>query len=127
MSILKYCGIALLALALLFVLGELSPKLSKISAVSIGIAILCTAGAKLYPSLSYIIETVENSPLAEWSSTILKALGVAVAVEVTADACRDAGEGGLASKLELIGKAELLVLSLPLVKELLELARVLMI
>ena len=97
MSILAFCGITLCALVLLVMLSELTPKLSKLFAVCIGAALLCAAIAKLVPSLTYIIESTQNSPFAEWSSTILKALGVALSVEFTADALRDAGEAGRAS------------------------------
>lgn len=122
MSILGFCGAALCSLFLLITLSELTPKLSRLFAVCIGAALLCAALIKLVPSLTYIIEGAKSSPFSEWSGTILKALGVAVSVELTADALRDAGESGLASKLELVGKAELLILALPLIERIFKLA-----
>ena len=45
-----------------------------------------------------------------------------LAVQFSAELCRDAGESAIASKLELVGKAEIIILALPLVRELLGLA-----
>ncbi len=122
MSILGYCALTLLALSVLVVFNELTPKYSKTAAVLIGVCLLTAAFAKFFPSIKYISESIKATPFDKWGQTLLKALGVAIAVEITADICRDAGEQSLAHKLELVGKAELLLLALPLVRELLELA-----
>ena len=49
---------------------------------------------------------------------ILKLLGVAFAAEFAAQACRDAGEEGLAMRVELGAKAALLSISAPLFEQL---------
>ncbi len=49
---------------------------------------------------------------------LLKALGVCYLTQLGADCCRDAGETALAGKVELAGKAAILLLSLPLFEEL---------
>lgn len=123
MSVIKYCGLALLALSVVMILSEFKPKLAKLAAVAVGAALLCAAGANIYPSVALVSDFVKDTPLSEYSGTLLKALGVALAVEVTADICRDAGEAALASRLEMVGKAELLLLALPLVSELMSIAR----
>jgi stage III sporulation protein AD len=50
---------------------------------------------------------------------LLKALGLAFLTEITAGICRDSGEAGLASWVEMAGKMEILLLALPLVREVL--------
>ena len=123
MSIIKYCGIALLALSAVMIVGELKPKLSKLMAMCVGMSMLVAAAANLYPTVKLIGGFVGDTPLATYSSTLLKARGVSLAVEICADLCRDAGEASLAARLEMIGKAELLLLALPLVTELADIAR----
>lgn len=123
MSVIKYCGLALLSLSVVMILSEFKPKLAKLAAVAVGAALLCAAGANIYPSVALVNDFVKDTPLSEYSGTLLKALGVALAVEVTADICRDAGEASLASRLEMVGKAELLLLALPLVNKLMSIAR----
>ena len=53
---------------------------------------------------------------------LLKALGVSILAHVTATVCRDAGEGSMAYYVELGAKIEILILSLPLLGEMLSLA-----
>ena len=57
---------------------------------------------------------------------LVKALGISFITEIAAGICRDSGEGGLALWVEMAGKMLLLVLSLPLVREVLLVAKELM-
>ncbi len=123
MSIVKYCGLALVTVAAAMIIAELKPSVSKLVTLTVCAGFLCAAVASLYPSYKYLSSLISDTPLSDYASTLLKALGVALAVEISADVCKDAGEGGLASKLEMIGRAELLLLSLPLISELIERAR----
>ncbi len=127
MSIVKYCGLALLTVAAAMIIAELKPSVSKLVTLTVCAGFICAAAASLYPSYKYLSTLITDTPLADYASTLLKALGVALAVEISADVCKDAGEAGLASKLEMIGRAELLLLSLPLISELIERARSLLI
>ena len=52
---------------------------------------------------------------------LLKAVGVSLVASTASDVCRDCGETAIASKVELFGKCEILLLSLPLLKEITEL------
>ena len=123
MSIVKYCGLALLTVAVAMIISELKPSVSKLVTLTVCSGFICAAVVTLYPSYKYLSTLITDTPLSEYAATLLKALGVALAVEISADVCKDAGEGGLASKLEMIGRAELLLLALPLIGELIERAR----
>ncbi len=127
MSIVKYCGLALLTVAAAMIIAEFKPSVSRLVTLTVCAGFVCAAAASLYPSYKYLSNIVSDTPLAGYSSTLLKALGVALAVEISADVCKDAGEAGLASRLEMIGRAELLLLALPLIGELIERARSLLI
>ena len=127
MNVVKYCGLALITVAAAMILSELKPKMSKAVVITVGAAFLCAAISGLYPSVKYITELVSDTPFANYAGTLIKALGVALSVEICADICRDAGENSLASKLETVGKAELLALAIPLIGELLTRAKALLI
>ncbi len=58
----------------------------------------------------------------EYITILFKALGVCLLTQLAADACRDAGEQGLASKAELVGKLSLLMLALPLFRKVSDIA-----
>jgi len=47
-------------------------------------------------------------------STILKIIGIAYITEFGAQICRDAGEGALATKVELAGKVLIMVIAVPI-------------
>ena len=127
MSIVKYCGLALLTVAAAMIIAEFKPSISRLVTLTVCAGFVCAAAASLYPSYRYLSNIVADTPLAGYSSTLLKALGVALAVEISADVCKDAGETGLASRLEMIGRAELLLLALPRIGGLRERARSLLI
>ena len=50
----------------------------------------------------------------EYAVILFKALGICWLAQFAADSCRDAGEGALASKVELAGKTAVLLTTLPL-------------
>ena len=52
----------------------------------------------------------------------MKAVGICFFTQLASDVCRDAGEGSAASKIEFAGRCAVLVISLPLFTEVLELA-----
>ena len=53
---------------------------------------------------------------------LLKALGISICTQLASDVCKDAGEGAIASKVEFCGRVCLLLLSIPLLQELLAIA-----
>ena len=53
---------------------------------------------------------------------VLKALGVCYVTGFTADLCRDYGQSSLAGRVELAGKLCILVISLPLMKQVMDIA-----
>ena len=61
--------------------------------------------------------------MGEYSEILLKTLGVSLTVQTASDICRDAGESAIASKVELFGKAEILIISIPIVKKILEISQ----
>jgi len=87
-----------------------------------GVLLLAVAVGRLSESVRWLRALTEATPLTPYVGVMLKALGVGYVVEVGADVCRDLGAEGTAAKLELCGKAEILLLCLPYLGELLELA-----
>ena len=63
----------------------------------------------------------ELSSDGEYISTALKVVGISYLSGVSTDICREIGEGGIAKCISLVTKLELLTLSAPYVKEILEL------
>lgn len=68
------------------------------------------------------VRTLGETPLSPYLTVILRAIGIGYVARIGGDACRDLGHEGVAQKLELCGKAELLAISLPYLLELLSVA-----
>jgi stage III sporulation protein AD len=71
------------------------------------------------PLFSYLNDMIMSSALSEYAGILIKALGIAVLTHITAEVCRDCGDASAASYVELAGKFEILLLSLPLVSSIL--------
>jgi len=59
---------------------------------------------------------MENAHVA----VILKVLGISFLTEFSAQVCRDAGEGGIALRVELGGKLMLVLVSLPMLQKMIQ-------
>ena len=122
---LKVCGAAILCAALALILkrgGGDSLPLVKIAAVVVlgGACIVAMS-----PIINYI-QSIADGALSGVSlsvaSIIVKALCIAFISYMCASVCRECGEGGIASFVELAGKGEILLLSLDLIGEILSVA-----
>ena len=69
------------------------------------------------PLAAYLNELSQTAGLAPYAALLLKALAIALLAQCCADICRDAGESGIGNGVELAGKAEILLLCLPLARE----------
>ncbi|MBR2721481.1 MAG: hypothetical protein IKC31_05215 [Clostridia bacterium] len=74
------------------------------------------------PLIEYLGELGSNAALLGHAPVLFKALGVAILTELCSQITRDCGEGTLSQGVEAVGKIQILLLCLPLIKELLSLA-----
>ena len=58
----------------------------------------------------------------ELLGVVFKALGICILTELAGQTCKDAGEGAIATKIELAGRIALLFVGMPLFLQLLETA-----
>jgi len=117
----KLCGGALLCVIAVLLLksagGSPLPLQWTGSVMLTGAALLMLA-----PILAWVSEVCRQTGVGDMATLLFKGLGVALLTQLCADFCRQAGEGQLASGVELAGKAELLLLCLSPLKELFALA-----
>ena len=122
MGELKACGVVLCALIVCIVFKNLKSEYSLLVRIIVTVSVFSVSLSLIYPVLSYIEKISTNSEIYKFVPTLMKALGIAFVVEITADICNDAQESTLADRITFLGKAEILVLSLPLLKKLFELS-----
>lgn len=123
MSLYQLIGLALLAAVLGFLLKPLSPRMALFPPLFGGVALLVYALTRYAEPLSLLSDLAAVGGLSDALGAILRMLGIGLLTAFTADVCRDLGEGTLASRVELCGRAEILLLCLPFLSELLSLAR----
>ena len=118
MSEFKVCGIVLCAVIVCVILKNFKNEYSLFVRLFVTIMIFGISLTVIYPLISYVEEISKNTSIYEFIPTLFKALGVAFMVQITSDACLDAQEASLASRISFFGNAEILVLSIPLIKRL---------
>lgn len=121
MTIFKIVGLSLAALTAVLVLRAYRPELAVQAAVAAGIVLLLIAVTEL----SGVMETVDaivakyglNS---EHIKVVLKVIGIAYLAQFAAQTCRDAGEGAIAAKVELVGRILIVTVAVPVVLAILD-------
>lgn len=122
----EYLRIPMIAILLLLVAmilkqwkSDFLPLLRMGGAILIGTLLF----SSLTPLLRFLGELTESAGVTKYASYIFKALGIAFLTQCASDLCRETGEAGIASWVDLAGRSEILLLSLPLIREILESAR----
>ena len=122
MTVVKVCMLAVLGISAAAIVkqwkSDLLPLLRIGFTVVLGVLVLGAAE----PILEKLRLFGEESGHTAHTALLFKALGISVLTQLTADVCRESGESGLASGVELTGKVEILLLCLPLMEELLSTA-----
>lgn len=116
-------GIAVIAAFLAVVLRRHVPEQALAVGLIAGFLILAAAIAAALPVFREIESLLKDSGMTgEYITVLFKALGVCLLTQLASDACRDAGEQGLAAKAEFAGKLSMLVLALPLFRKVADIA-----
>lgn len=115
-------GLALVGLTALLILRQYKPEWAvfiriALTVVSMGI-ILSMVGTVI----SYVTDLAAGMSALDGNTwpILLKALGIAFLTETAASICRDSGETTLAGWVETAGKLEILILSFPLIRTVLD-------
>lgn len=121
--IFKAFGIAFICLALSMITKKANGDVGVTVRVAgiVVLAALCLSA--LSPAIEFITHLSASIALGisyESIGVLLRAMAVAFLTNACASVCRDCGEGTLATYVETAGKIEILILSLPLIANILE-------
>ncbi|MBQ8357813.1 MAG: stage III sporulation AC/AD family protein [Clostridia bacterium] len=123
MGIVQIAGVALLSVALILCVRELRADLAPPTRLAAALLLFGAALALYAPVLARMQSLFSLSGAADYATPILRAAGIALICEFTASFCRDLGENTVANGVLLFGKLEILVLCVPLVDDVLEIAK----
>ena len=116
MEIWQIVGLALIVTVISVVLKQIRPE------IALQLTILASAMIfiLIMSKIKVIVDLLQN--LADQANIgsyylliVLKIVGVAYLAEFGAQICRDAGEGALASKIELAAKVTVIVIAIPII------------
>ena len=115
MSIFSVCGLILCACVIAKLIGRQDPDMRVL--ISLSAIILSAAGymdsfSSVADRLRELFDTAGIN--SEYVSILLRAVGICIVAQLSADCCRDCGESALASQIEIVARVSLPVISLPL-------------
>lgn len=118
MSIFLIAGLSISVAAVILVLKELKPEFTILVSTAFGIIVI----ASLYTPVKEIILSVYSvSDKAgidnDIISPIIKIVGISLITEFASSICTDAGQAGIASKVENAGKITILAFSVPIITQ----------
>lgn len=121
MEIFKVVGLGLAATFFAVLLKGWRPEI----AIQISLAASAVIFFVLAPYLRTVVEMFRDISNqigmdTKYIGIVLKVIGIAYAAQFGAELCRDAGEGAVASKIEVAGKIIIMTLSMPVMYRLLE-------
>ncbi len=123
MDIAAIGGLALAAAALCALLRRYHGEYALLISVGAGILIVIQMFSSLIPIVHEIETLSQQAGIAsEYGEVLFKAVGICFLAQFAGDACRDAGETALASRVETAARLAMTAAALPLFRQLAEMA-----
>ena len=119
--IIKIIGIGLVALIIIILLKQYKPEFAIYISLLAGVLILLLVMDQLTQVISLLQSLASQASINSTFLTILlKITGIAFLAEFAVSVCKDAGEGAIASKIEIGSKIIIIAMSIPIISSLLE-------
>ena len=120
-SVIKIIGIGLIGLIVIIILKQYKPEFALYISIITGIIILFFIMDKLTGIID-LLKTISSKSGVnnKFLSLLLKITGIAFLAEFAINICKDAGEGAIASKVEIGSKVIIVSMSIPIISNLLE-------
>ncbi|MDO8225670.1 stage III sporulation protein AD [Bacillus cabrialesii] len=120
-DIVQIVGLGLIATFLSLIVKEQKPTFAFLIVVFAGCAIFLYLVDQIYDIIRMIEKIAINANVnMVYVETILKIIGIAYIAEFGTQLTKDAGQGAIASKIELAGKILILVMAVPILTVIIE-------
>ncbi len=121
MEIIKIIGIGLIALIIIILLKQYKPEFVIYISLLTGVLILLLLMDQLTGIVNLIQSIAGKANInSQFLALLIKITGIAFLSEFAVSICQDAGEGAIASKIELGSKIIIISMSIPIISSLLE-------
>lgn len=122
----KICALGIVCVVICMLVKKYRPEFSVPVRLASTAAIFGVLPLLLSPILRHVEALAGQAVSLEYFELIIKALSISYLTQISGEICRDCGEGAIASGIETVGKAEIIILSLPLIDKIISLSKELM-
>ena len=120
MWIIAAAAAGLVGTVLALILGQYRPEFRMLITAAVTLLLMAMVLEQLSPVLEQLRSTMELTGLTgDYAAVLFKAVGICLLTQLAGDVCRDSGESSIASKIELAGRAAILLTAMPLIQEVL--------
>lgn len=120
MWIIAAAAAGLVGTVLALILGQYRPEFRMLITAAVTLLLMAMVLEQLSPVLEQLRSTMELTGLTgDYAAILFKAVGICLLTQLAGDVCRDSGESSIASKIELAGRAAILLTAVPLIQEVL--------
>ncbi len=119
MEVLQVVGFALVVTVILVVLRHQRPDMAVMLSLAAAAAILFFLVERIWQAIDLLQDLASRAGVRDsYVQILLRVMAIAYLAELGSQVCRDAGEGAMATKLEMAGKILILILAIPIVRAL---------
>lgn len=120
MWIIAAAAAGLVGTVLALILGQYRPEFRMLVTAAVTLLLMAMVLEQLSPVLEQLRSTMELTGLTgDYAAILFKAVGICLLTQLAGDVCRDSWESSIASKIELAGRAAILLTAMPLIQEVL--------
>ncbi|HHW45894.1 MAG TPA: stage III sporulation protein AD [Clostridiales bacterium] len=121
MELSSIIAFALLSCVLGIILHQYKPEYSMLLVAAAGCILLFMLINTFLPAINEVGSIITKAGVKrEYFAILLKALGICYITQFAGDLCRDSGQTSLAGKIDLAGKVAIVILALPIIKNIIE-------
>ncbi|MDD4110140.1 MAG: stage III sporulation protein AD [Clostridia bacterium] len=121
MEVFRIIGVGLVTALTVLIVKQVKPEIAVVLGMAGGIVMILMLVDSLTSVISSFSEILKKSGLTSGIfSTVLKIIGVGYITEFSANLCVDAGSSSIADKILLAGKIIILVISMPIISNIIE-------
>ena len=120
-DIIKIIAVGLMAVIIVIIIKQYKPEFAIYVSIITGAIILYMIFGKLQGIINLLQNISSKAGVnSQFLSLLLKITGIAFLAEFAINICKDAGEGAIASKIEIGSKVIIVSMSIPIISSLLD-------
>ena len=117
MEIVQLVGLGIAATIFILLVRDRAPEFAFLLSLVVSILLFFFILQKVGTVIGFIEQLANQASISQvYIATIFKIIGIAYIAEFGAQIARDAGQGSIAQKIELVGKVLVLVFAIPILQ-----------